>query len=117
MNNCARCNFHPVPENFNCPNCGQKRVRTDILTDHGIIVLSEAERSLMLDMLGESVDARVESNSDETLESLNLYNKMGIGKSADSTVEHNFGVNKQKKESKSHGTKHSKKPRRKRNAD
>ena len=40
-----------------------------------------------MSMLGESLDLRVAINSDESMESLNLYNKMKIKEAADTTVE------------------------------
>lgn len=71
----------------------------DILTDHGIIVLSETERHALLNLVKEAIDARFKSN-DAGLMDVNLYNKLAIGRAVDGTVEHHFGIHRQKKQEK-----------------
>jgi hypothetical protein len=70
----------------------------DILTDIGIIVISESERALILDLMEESIDRRSAKSNSRTIESLRIYNKMAIGIRSDSTPEHEFGILKQQKE-------------------
>lgn len=88
--------------------------KTDILTDHGIIVLDENERGEILTLLEESIDKRFEKG-DDCLYCIQLYNKLAIGRRADSTIESEFGVYKQKKDEKNAQRRKKPKPKRKKN--